>query len=72
MTRITDIASLRKALEDLPGDRIIFCQVAFGDGGAWNMGGSFTPCVPGGDIALLSFSHPSFNRMPSVDPDDNA
>lgn len=58
------VGQLRKALEDLPDDKFIHCQVAAKDGKAWMMWGEFAPRVKDGDIAVLSFRHDELETLP--------
>ena len=59
-----NVGELRKALEDLPDDRFIACQVVAKDGKAWNMWGEFCPQVPQGTIACLTFKHDELDTLP--------
>lgn len=58
------VGELRKALEGLPDDRLIVCQVVAKDGKAWNMQGGFCPKVPQGTIACLTFKHHQLETLP--------
>lgn len=58
------IGTLKKALEGLPDDRFIACQVVAKDGKAWNMWGEFCPQVPQGTIACLTFRHDELETLP--------
>jgi len=58
------VGELRKALENLPDDRFIACQVVAKDGKAWNMWGEFCPQVPQGTIAALTFRHDELETLP--------
>ena len=58
------VGQLRKALEGLPDDRLIICQVVATDGKAWNMWGEFCPQVPQGTIACLTFRHDELETLP--------
>ena len=63
---VCNVKSLRAALEDLPDDRLIICQVVGQDGTAWNLHGSFTSQVPNGTIAILTFEHPELKTLPEI------
>ena len=58
------VGQLRKALEGLPDDTFIACQVVAKDGKAWNMWGEFCPKVPQGTIACLTFRHDELETLP--------
>lgn len=58
------VGTLKKALEGLPDDRSIVCQVVAKDGKVWNMWGEFCPQVPQGTIACLTFRHDEFETLP--------
>lgn len=58
------VGSLKKALEGLPEDRFIACQVVAKDGKAWNMRGEFCAQVPQGTIACLTFRHDELETLP--------
>ena len=59
-----NVGELRKALENLPDDRFIACQVVAKDGKAWNMWGEFCPQVPQGTISCLTFRHDELETLP--------
>ena len=61
---IHQVGQLRKALEGLPDDTFIACQVVAKDGKAWNMWGEFCPKVPQGTIACLTFRHDELETLP--------
>lgn len=63
---VTRVGKLRAALEGLPDDRLILCQVVGADGSAWNVGGSFVPQVRYGTVALLQMSHPELTTLPPI------
>ena len=58
------VGTLKKALEGLPDDRFIVCQVVAKDGKVWNMWGEFCPQVPQGTIACLTFRHDELKTLP--------
>lgn len=58
------VGTLKKALEGLPDDRFIACQVVAKDGKAWNMWGEFCPQVSQGTIACLTFRHDELETLP--------
>jgi hypothetical protein len=58
------VGTLKKALEGLPDDRYIVCQVVAKDGKVWNMWGEFCPQVPQGTIACLTFRHDELETLP--------
>lgn len=61
---ISTVGTLKKALEGLPDDRLIMCQVVAKDGKAWNMWGDFCPQVPQGTISCLTFYHDELETLP--------
>lgn len=58
------VGTLKNALEGLPDDRFIACQVVAKDGKAWNMWGEFCPQVSQGTIACLTFRHDELETLP--------
>lgn len=58
------VADLRKALEGLPDERLIVSQVVAMDGTAWNLAAEFCPTAAGGNVAVLSLTHPLLRTMP--------
>lgn len=66
---IYNVKTLREALDGLPDDRIIMCQIVGKDGSAWNLWGSFCKLVPNGDIAVLTFEHDRLKTLPKIEID---
>lgn len=64
ITPVYDVKDLRNALENLPDDRIVMCQVVGQDGSAWNMRGSFCKQVQNGNISVLTFKHDELKTLP--------
>lgn len=62
--KFSTVGELKKALENVPDDRFLACQVVAVDGTAWNMWGNFCPQVPNGTIACLTFEHTELETMP--------
>lgn len=60
------VGQLRKALEGVPDERMIICQVVGKESGAWNMCARFTPQVQGGTIAVLTLDHPELKTLPEI------
>lgn len=58
-----NVGQLKKAIEGIPDDRFIACQVVANDGKAWNMRGEFCPKVSQGDIACLTFRHEELDTL---------
>ena len=58
------VGQLRKALEGVPDDRPIICQVVAADHGAWNMHGSFCPQIQRSNMACVALAHPDLKTMP--------
>lgn len=59
-----NVGELRKALEGVPDDRFIACQVVAKDGRTWNMNATFCPRVPHGTIAAITFDHHELKTLP--------
>lgn len=64
------IGQLKNALEGVPDERYIACQVVATDGWAWNMFGRFCPEVPHSNISCLEFFHPDLKECIKNDPKD--
>ena len=62
--RFSTVGQLRKALEGVPDDRPIICQVVAVDHGAWNMYGSFCPEIQHSNMACVALEHPELKTMP--------
>jgi hypothetical protein len=60
------VGQLRQAIEGIPDDRLLICQVVGEDSGAWSMFASFTPQVQLGTIACLTLSHPQLKKLPEI------
>lgn len=64
------VGELKKALENVPDDRVLKAQVAALDGGAWMLNVEFSalvpagPSEPGGFMSLLKLTHPDLETMP--------
>lgn len=65
--RFYRIKELRDALEGLPDERTIACQVIGSEKGAWNMWGEFCPEVVPRGIACLTFRHDMIRTLPEYD-----
>lgn len=64
------VGELRKAIEGVPDDRLLICQVVGKESGAWNMESSFTAKVPHGTMAVLTLDHPQLQRLDMNTPND--
>jgi hypothetical protein len=58
---ITTVGALRKALDDVPDDRPIFCQVVAVDGTVWTTPAEF---IQHGKIAAIILRHPDLKTLP--------
>ena len=65
------VGQLKKALDNLPDDRFIVCQVVSNDGKAWNLWGEFCPQIPNGNMACLTFRHDQLTTLPDVEENFN-
>jgi hypothetical protein len=68
-TNITDICTvgtLKKALDSLPNDRFIGCQVVANDGKTWLMRGEFCSKVMLGSIACITLRHDDLKTLPNI------
>lgn len=64
--RFATVGELRRALDGVPDERFVACQVIATDGSAWMMWGSFCPQVPQGTIAALTMEHAELKTLPPV------
>jgi hypothetical protein len=66
------VGQLKKALGDLPDDRLIICQVVSKDGKAWNLWGEFCPQISNSsNMACLTLKHDQLTTLPNVEENFN-